>query len=454
MVFPPSFTERLRRDLGEDRAENLIKVMQQPSPTTVRINPLKISDPRSQLRLPLKKALEVSRYGYLLGERPVFTTDPLFQCGCYYVQEASSMVLERVIASGNIIPSEPSGGLKVLDLCAAPGGKSTHLLSLLREIPGSFLVSNEVIGQRAGVLADNISRWGHSNVLVTNDDPSDFKSLPGYFDIILIDAPCSGEGMFRKDPKAVAEWSGENVRLCAARQRRIIADAIPALRPGGALIYSTCTLNTVENEENVSWTARQYGMEILSQEHLYPGDEYGEGLFIAALRAPEKERDRTAKKAGKPELQGRMKEYRDPVQFIRDGYVLYMKDRLLKAYPASCAGDMLYAESRLKTIRSGCAAATAVCDRRGCVTLIPEPDLAFSEVLRRSTPESSSDGLFPEKALTYEEALKYMKCEPPAPGDAPKGFILITYSGHPLGFAKNIGTRTNSLWPSVRKIRM
>jgi len=450
-VFPPSFVRRLRSDLGDAQAGRLLEVMKMPPPVTVRTNPLKISSPLRDLYLPFDRALEISRYGYLLRERPVFTTDPLFQCGCYYVQEASSMAIENVIASGNIFSSPDSGeGLKVLDLCAAPGGKSTHLLTLLREHPGSFLVSNEVIGSRVTVLADNIARWGHPNVLVTNNDPADFCRLPEFFDVLLIDAPCSGEGMFRKDERAVAEWSEENVALCAARQKRIISDAMVSLRPGGALIYSTCTLNTIENEENVAWAAREFGMEVLGMEHLYPGEEYGEGLFIAALRSHrEGHPAEKARGSRRRNAENALKEYRGEIPFIREGYRVYQKDTLLKAFPAACAETMLWVESRLKTVKSGTGAASVITDRKGQTTLIPEPDLAFSEVLLRK-----GDGRFPEVELDAEQALRFMKCEPLNIADAPKGYLLLTFLGHPLGFVKNIGPRANNLWPSARRIRM
>ena len=176
------------------------------------------------------------------------------------------------------------GGLRVLDLCAAPGGKTTQLLSHLD--PSSLLVANEVVPARATVLAENVARWGCSNVAVTSSDPAAFTALKDFFDFVLVDAPCSGEGMFRKDPRAVAEWSPDTVRLCAARQRRILADVWPSLRPGGFLVYSTCTFNPFENEENVDWLCRTFDAACLSQRHFYPGEERGEGFFAALVHKP------------------------------------------------------------------------------------------------------------------------------------------------------------------------
>jgi len=454
-VFPPSFVTRLYSDLGAEHAGRLLEVMKMPPPVTVRINPLKTESPLTELSLPFDHALDISRYAYLLKERPVFTTDPLFQCGCYYVQEASSMALENVIASGNIFARSEGEVLKVLDLCASPGGKSTHLLTMLREHPGSFLVSNEVISSRVTVLADNISRWGHANVLVTNNDPADFRRLPGFFDVLLIDAPCSGEGMFRKDERAVAEWSEENVSLCAARQRRIISDAIVSLRPGGTVIYSTCTLNKIENEENVVWMSDEYGMDIVDMKHLYPGEEYGEGLFIAALRSRGNgHSSQFCSKNIRRSAGNSPKKYNGEVPFIKEGFEVYQKDSLLKSYPSSCAEMMLQVESLMKTVRSGTGTAVLLSDRRGHVTLIPEPDLAFSEALRRNTDTGGGEGVFPEVELDGGQALRFMKCEPLIFPDAPKGYLLATYLGHPLGFVKNIGVRANNLWPSARRIRM
>ena len=244
--------------------------------------------------------------GYYLDERLTFTFDPLFHAGCYYVQEASSMFVEQVLRQYVESP------VVMLDLCAAPGGKSTHARSVLPE--GSLLVANEVIRNRSQVLAENLTKWGHPDVVVTNNDPADFSALPSFFDVILTDVPCSGEGMFRKDPVAVEEWSPENVEICWQRQRRIIADIWPCLKPGGILIYSTCTYNSKEDEENVCWIQQEFGAELLPLEvqdewnitgnlldgedesqrslsvcHFLPHKTKGEGFFLAALRKPDAE---------------------------------------------------------------------------------------------------------------------------------------------------------------------
>ena len=193
--FPPLFEEKMRPQLLTDW-EAFLASHQVSPPVSIRINPKK------------SKAIHVARipwteYGYYLDARPSFTLDPSFHAGSYYVQDASSMFLEQAVKQ-SLDLSQP---LRVLDLCAAPGGKSTHLLSLIS--PGALLIANEVIGTRATILSENIQKWGHANVIVTHNDPEDFQRLPGYFDAIVVDAPCSGEGLFRKDPEAMNEWSPE-----------------------------------------------------------------------------------------------------------------------------------------------------------------------------------------------------------------------------------------------------
>ena len=214
--LPKEFEHALRGKLG-DSFTHFLNCLEEPSPTSIRLNPNKPFTLEGE-------SVGWCKWGRYLEQRPVFTLDPALHAGAYYVQEASSRFLEQAIVQ-TVAVSKP---IRVLDLCAAPGGKSTHLLSLLH--PESVLVSNEVIRSRASILAENIQKWGHSNVVVTNNDPEDFSKLPGFFDVIVVDAPCSGEGLFRKDPHAMEEWSPANVELCAKRQRRILEDVWPALK--------------------------------------------------------------------------------------------------------------------------------------------------------------------------------------------------------------------------------
>ena len=282
-MFPSEFINGLRESLGPERAGRILAALQQEPEVSVRVNPFKLTLTALREHFgalagdPVPWALDEAFY---LRERPSFTLDPLFHAGAYYVQEASSMyagvLFERAL--------EGLGrrtGLRVLDLCAAPGGKTTQLLSHLDET--SLLVANEVVPVRATVLAENVARWGCSNVAVSQSDPSAFGVLRGWFDVVVTDVPCSGEGMFRKDERAVAEWSLDAVRLCAARQRRIVGDVWPALAPGGWLIYSTCTFNRQEDEDNVDWICRELGGTCLEMRHFYPGEERGEGFFAALI---------------------------------------------------------------------------------------------------------------------------------------------------------------------------
>src|SRR5688572_13773005 len=289
--LPKEFEDTLRGKLGES-FDHFLNSLQQPSPVSIRHNPYKPFNLEGE-------QIAWSKYGKYLRERPVFTLDPAIHAGAYYVQEASSMFLEQAITQA-VDLTKP---LRVLDLCAAPGGKSTHLLSLLNQ--ESLLISNEVIRSRASILSENIQKWGHQNVIITNNDPEDFSKLEGFFDVIVVDAPCSGEGLFRKDPDAMQEWSLANVDLCCKRQRRILADIWPALKTKGVLVYSTCTFNEQENEENLQWLQKQndvegvsltidkdWGIETVQVGKLkgyrcYPHKVKGEGFFLSAIRKNE-----------------------------------------------------------------------------------------------------------------------------------------------------------------------
>lgn len=434
--LPIDFIESINREFGEPQAGMLSELLNGPSPTTIRFNPKKVTD------LPEGEMPGRSRYGRILPQRPVFTLDPLFHAGCYYVQEASSMAIEQQEELYKSLRSDNSDGkLRVLDLCAAPGGKSTHLLSMLQDCPGAMLVSNEVIRSRATVLAENIAKWGGSNVVVTNNDPADFGKFDSFFDMVVVDAPCSGEGMFRKDPASRGEWSLDHVEQCAARQRRIVADIWPALRSGGLLLYSTCTFNSKENGGNLQWIASELGGDVLHSEQCFPGERYGEGFFYGIVR-----------KSGegghfvvKDPLRGApVKPYKEGLEFVRDGFVCYRKGDLVKVYPEAVAPDMIYAESHLRSLSAGCAAATVIEGAKGR-SVVPEGDIALCEALVR--------GAFPEVELGLEDALTFLRKGVLVFRDEPKGYLLITYKGVPLGFVKNIGNRANNLWPQGWRIR-
>ncbi len=393
----------LVRAVGAGKAAVALEAFRKPSSVSVRINPFK------QVSFEGSREVPWCGYGRMLPERPVFTLDPLFHAGCYYVQDSSAMAVGRVFRD-LLLEYDVSGRtLKVLDLCAAPGGKTTDLAASLRLALGNGfeLVANEVIRSRAAVLSDNVAVWGDPNVIVTSVDPRDAGRLEGYFDIILSDVPCSGEGMFRKDAKAVEDWSEETVKLCAARQRRILADVWPALRQGGLLLYSTCTFEEAENDSSVEWAAAELGGEIIDYKYdtlpgviptrtgglLVPGFVEGEGQFVAALR-------KTAP-AGKTRL------LPDALKPLRSGLV--------------------------KGVRKG-------------QDFIPSADWA----LNIEPPVDE----YPTVEVDRETALKYLHRDGIFIEGQPEGFLMVLYEGHPLGFVKNLGRRWNNLHPQNRRIRM
>ena len=289
-MFDPRFIDLLTESVGEADAATALKALEAEPSASIRLNPAKITE------CPFPDATPVpwSPYGYLLKERPVFTLDPLFHAGAYYVQDTSAMMVGHLFRQ---LIGPLQEGLCVLDLCAAPGGKTTDLAASLREHDGrkSLLLANEVIRSRYAVLRSNVATWGDERVGIVSRDPSAFGSAP-LFDVVVADVPCSGEGMFRKDPKAVEDWSPETVDFCTARSRRILSDIWPTLKEGGLLLFSTCTFNRKENDETVAWAADELGAEILNlgpQEpairtaHGYlmlPGRVPGEGQYAAVLR--------------------------------------------------------------------------------------------------------------------------------------------------------------------------
>ncbi|MBQ7575425.1 MAG: rRNA cytosine-C5-methyltransferase [Bacteroidales bacterium] len=431
-MIPEGFREFIAQSLGEDAAGRLIEGLGQEPPVSVRANPAKISEAelREHFGDLAGDAVEWSEDAFYLRERPSFTLDPLFHAGAYYVQEASSMYVGHLLRG--LIAGGPAG-CRILDLCAAPGGKSTDTASLLGA--NDLLVSNEVIGSRASILAENMAKWGLPGTVVTNSDPVAFASLKDFFDIVLVDAPCSGEGMFRKDERAAAEWSPETVNLCAARQRRILADVWPALREGGHIIYSTCTFNRFEDEENAAWIATELGAELIGQRHFLPGRDRGEGFYCALLR---KAGDKPHSHA--PSLSA--KRLPSPADdLLEEGFRPLVKGTLIKAIPDALSGAIQLLESKLRVIRSG----VAVAQLKGR-DLIPEADLALSTAYRRDS--------FPEVELDRATALKFLAREPFVLEGMPKGFFLLTYKNLPLGFVKNLGNRCNNLLPASRRIRM
>ena len=300
MQLPKEFEEYTRSLMGEELYSKLISGLAATPPVSIRLNPFKVAkdaylEDEEQLNGLQLTPVPWAKDGYLLSERPSFTLDPLFHAGAYYVQEASSMFLDFIIRQ---LIKEP---VTMLDLCAAPGGKTTCAMAALPE--GSILYSNEPIRTRANILAENVMKFGHPDIIVTNNYAKDYAKAKKTFDVILTDVPCSGEGMFRKDPNAINEWSTSNVDSCWKIQRSIVEDIWQCLKPGGILIYSTCTFNAHEDEENVQWIIDNLGADPIALEgvkeewnitgalkgnlpvyRFIPGKTKGEGLFMAVMR--------------------------------------------------------------------------------------------------------------------------------------------------------------------------
>ena len=289
-MLPEAFIRRLPDEIGADNARTVLAALSDEPSVSIRLNPAKLTE----CPFPGAERVPWSPYGYLLPERPVFTLDPLFHAGCYYVQDSSAMFVGELVRR---VLDRFGPGMTALDLCAAPGGKTTDLAASLRDRFGDAysLISNEVMHNRFGVLRANVRTWGDPRVGVVSRDPSVFSRTPEVFDLVLADVPCSGEGMFRKDEKAVEDWSPETVDFCAARSRRILSDVWPSLRKGGILVYSTCTFNRQENDDTVAWMADALGARILDAgafgpvvrtRHGYallPGLVPGEGQYAAVF---------------------------------------------------------------------------------------------------------------------------------------------------------------------------
>lgn len=449
------FIRRTSQLMGEEQFALFCEALQQDTPISIRMNEWKFPQSPSEAR-----PVAWSSAGYYLPVRPTFTFDPLFHAGCYYVQEASSMFVEQVLRQ------YVHEAVVMLDLCAAPGGKSTLARSVLPE--GSLLVANEVMRNRSQVLAENMIKWGHPGVVVTNNDPADFVELEQVFDIILTDVPCSGEGMFRKDQVAVEEWSVDNVTLCWQRQRRILRDIWGCLKPGGLLIYSTCTFNREENEDNVRWIADELGAEILPVEvkeewgitgnltgtdfpvyRFLPHKTIGEGLFLAVLRkqGEEKKEETVPRKTKKNKKSSKIqkepaypKEVKEWIT-CSDAYEWLVEDAQVKVFPKLYAELYGRLNNSLKILHAG----ITLCSLKG-KDWVPEHSLAMSIV--------RENNIFPEVELDYKQAITYLRKEAIVlPPDISRGYVLLTYRQVPLGFAKNIGNRANNLYPQEWRIR-
>jgi len=442
-MLPIEFLDSMRQMLGSE-AELLFRALEGEQVTSIRLN-----DKKDVLDFPCDiEEVPWHEDGYYLLARPQFTLDPLFHAGCYYVQEASSMFVEQALeqyVDKNSI---------VLDLCAAPGGKSTLISQYLGQ--EGLLIANEVVRQRVFILSENIQKWGNGNAVVTHNDAAVFgEKTPHLFDCILVDAPCSGEGMFRKDEEAREEWSLKNVHACAERQRKILMDVWDALKPGGILIYSTCTFNREEDEENVEWITECLGGEVMPLDydpswgiteglpgyHFYPHKTRGEGFYMAVIRknddvyVPFKIRE-PKKKPLPVEFEGEMRSWlKEP-----DQWAIRQSDRFMTAYPMKYKALIDYLWEVLTCISTG----FGIGEIRG-KGASPQHALAMSKALKKEA--------FPNVELSLENALSYLRAEALGEMNVPLGAILLTYQNVPLGFAKNVGNRLNNLYPNEWRIR-
>lgn len=430
-IFPPT----VRGLLGAEAAA-LLKALEDPSPTSIRLNPLKPS-------LPVEAAVPWCADGRYLDERPIFTLDPLLHAGAYYVQEASSMLLEQAVkACGPLAPNTMA-----LDLCAAPGGKSTHLAALLPK--ETLLVCNEPVRARQAALMENLWKWGRPDTVVTGSLPEAFAPLGPFFDLIMVDAPCSGEGMFRKDPFARTQWSEALVEQCAKLQTGIIEIAWKLLRPGGHLIYSTCTWEPRENEDHIrslieqgaqhlpipfdpAWGMVDSGLGL----RCYPHRVKGEGLFIATVRKPGKREQRIDHVGQTGSSEG--------------PFTAWMKDTKQLSFLEH--EDMVHAVStrwidhvqRLGSAARRLAPGIPVAQRKG-QEWVPHAALALNTSLDRTA--------FPEMDLDLDTALHFLRGES-LPANSAGGRRLMTFRGIPLGWGSGAGNRWNNGWPSNWRIRM
>jgi len=416
MTLPEEFIKETRTVMGEELFQRFCAALDEEAPVSIRLNPFRCS--LGDISMATKAGnVPWCEMGCYLTERPNFTFDPLLHAGVYYVQEASSMFVYHALKQ---YVHEP---VQMLDLCAAPGGKTTCAMSALPD--GSVLYANEPIRNRAQILSENIQKFGHPDIIVTNNYPKDYRKSGIMFDVILCDVPCSGEGMFRKDGNAVSEWSLQHVAQCQQLQRSIVAEAWQVLKPGGLLIYSTCTFNLHENEENVEWICKEMDAEMLPvhteedwnitgslkqdfQQPVYrfiPGKTKGEGLFMAVMRK-------------------------------RDNEKKGIRER----------GNKRTRERENKRIRER--------GNDSCRPFTPKhPTNPSLHIVRPTFLEDlAASGVYVD--VDYAQAINYLRREAiTLPTDTPRGIVTICYQGHPLGLAKNIGNRANNLYPKEWRIK-
>ena len=443
MNLPSTFIEQSCKLFPSDW-DDFVKALESQPSVSVRINSDKIKA-LNEVKIPW------SSNGYSLSFRPQFTLDPLIHAGAYYVQEANSMFIEEALRQCCDISKVSN----VLDLCAAPGGKTTLLSSLFNE--QSIIVANEVIKQRASILKENIQKWGRGNVVVTSNDSKDFSKLEGFFDVIVADVPCSGEGMFRKDPKAMTEWSLSNVQLCAERQKRIVASVWPSLKKGGLFLYSTCTYNEEENEKNISWICEHLGAEVVSLNipsdwgivstekgnRFYPHKTLGEGFFLCVLRKSGEEEETRSKKIQKKDFSFLSKNERISLEkyvLTRDAEFLKFKNYVFCFY--GDVNQFFLLTEFLYVMYFGIEVGELLRDE-----IKPSPLLVYSSRVNKDAFEMIE--------LSQFDALRILKKENIVLVDRyEKSWLIFTFKNVPIALAKKIGNRINNYFPKEWVIRM
>jgi len=447
--LPLEFENRMQRIL-QDEYSQFKQALLGNSTNSIRFNKRKQA---KNVNLELENEITWCNNAYYLNSRPSFTLDPIFHGGAYYVQEASSMFLSWILKNLNI-----SNKSKVLDLCAAPGGKSTLIASEISE--DSLLVANEVIRSRASILKENIIKWGHDNIIVTNNDPSAFSKLVAEFDLILIDAPCSGEGMFRKDIKAINEWSEKNIKLCADRQKRIISNVWNSLKPGAFMIYSTCTYNPNENEKILEWICKTYNAKSIKIEHdfqsisspesecfaynFYPHKTSGEGFFVGVIQKGGEFTELIKKDNKKNNTFLPVPKEFSHLLINPEKYVAYNNNNTIGIINKSYSNFIKKLSETLKIIYKGC-----------------ELGEILGHKIKLNHALSLFHGLNKENCsileLNREDALKFLKKENIGEFDTniTNGtWLLFTHNDIALGWGKKVGNRINNYYPKEWRIRM
>jgi 16S rRNA C967 or C1407 C5-methylase (RsmB/RsmF family)/NOL1/NOP2/fmu family ribosome biogenesis protein len=454
MVLPIELVESLALAPGFNKEEFVDVHERRESLTSIRFNPLKPVNISSTEFI--SGNVPWSSGGYYLSQRPFFTFDPLLHAGAYYVQEASSMFLEEAIRQ----TVDLSRSLTALDLCAAPGGKSTLIQSLLNK--ESILVSNEVIKTRVTILEENLIKWGGVNRIITNNDPKDFRKFPELFDLVVIDAPCSGSGLFRRDPELVKEWSPGNVEMCSQRQQRILADILPSLKEDGVLIYSTCSYSVEEDEEIADWLISAFGMEPLElnikeewnivKSHtekggfgyrFYPDKLKGEGFFISCFRKKQESHDSegasySSRKSSKLEKATKNELLLVNEMVNTDGLLCWKLGERILAIPEVQEKLLVELMNGLYIRNAGVSLG-----KPSAKELIPDHELAMSTICREGIATME---------LKKEDALQYLRREEVKLDGNLRGWALATFKNLPLGWMKVLPNRINNYYPKEWRI--